>query len=576
MRTRGKNDYLCVEDTTILTMNLKLFPIVLLLVTSCVSDRTKEALDWAESLVTEAPDSALVILKAIDRDNLTTRSLQARHALLLTWAQDRCRITVMEDSTIRVAYDYYRKHGLSINHLKSTFYYGGIQQNIGNDIMAVIAFREAEPLAEELGDYRMQSLCDQHLCAIYSRNYDRLSATTYAEKSLEAAKQSGDSLMADYCRLDIAAQYLAQNQYDAAKELLSQLMADSERHGALYSYAARLLAKQYLFREEPAYDKADSLYSAFIEKGIIPLSSEDYGYLGLIAEQKGERGMADQFSLSSERMMTSQVDSHVFYLTQTSLFKQREDYKRALSSYEKAMSIEYKFVNTQLEQSIAHAMEGYYHNQSEQEKEKGRFRLFIALLIGTLLVGIVAWLTGRLHQAKREILERMAQIHDFSSDLENLQSENKASRSLLDHYVKDKIRSLNSLADAYFSWDSDYVRQKERRVGDYSKEELVESFQKQLELFRKNPEFYTALENVMNVSYDNVMVRAREELKREKKVDYDLVTLFFAGFPAKSVCFLKNMTEASVRMRKSRLKLFFAALPDHRGDEFVKILERKD
>lgn len=576
MRTRGKNDYLCVEDTTILTMNLKLFPIVLLLVTSCVSDRTKEALDRAESLVTEAPDSALVILKAIDRDNLTTRSIQARHALLLTWAQDRCRITVMEDSTIRVAYDYYRKHGPSINHLKSTFYYGGIQENIGNDIMAVIAFREAEPLAEELGDYRMQSLCDQHLCAIYSRNYDRLSATTYAEKSLEAAKQSGDSLMAGYCRLDIAAQYLAQNQYDAAKELLIQLMADSERHGALYSYAARLLAKQYLFREEPEYDKADSLYSAFIEKGIIPLSSEDYGYLGLIAEQKGERGMADQFSLSSERMMMSQVDSHVFYLTQTSLFKQREDYKRALSSYEKAMSIEYKFVNTQLEQSIAHAMEGYYHNQSEQEKEKGRSRLFIALLIGTLLVGIVAWLTGRLHRAKREILERMAQIHDFSSDLENLQSENKASRSLLDHYVKDKIRSLNSLADAYFSWDSDYVRQKERRVGDYSKEELVESFQKQLELFRKNPEFYTALENVLNVSYDNVMVRAREELKREKKVDYDLVTLFFAGFPAKSVCFLKNMTEASVRMRKSRLKLFFAALSDHRGDEFVKILERKD
>lgn len=557
-------------------MNLKLFPIVLLLVTSCVSHRTKEALDWAESLVTVAPDSALVILKAIDRDNLTTRSIQARHALLTTWAQDRCRITVMEDSTIRVAYDYYRKHGPSINRLKSTFYYGGIQQNIGNDIMAVIAFREAEPLAEELGEYRMQSLCDQHLCAVYSRNYDRLSAMTYAEKSLEAAKQSGDSLMAGYCRLDIAAQYLAQNQYDAAKELLIQLMADSERHGALYSYAARLLAQQYLFREEPAYDKADSLYSSFIEKSMVPLSSEDYGYLGLIAEHKGEKEMADQFGLSSERMMASQVDSHVFYLTQTRLFKQREDFKKALSSYEKAMSIEDKFVNTQLEQSIAHAMEGYYHNQSEQEKEKGRSRLFIALLIGTLLVGIVAWLTGRLHQAKREILERMAQIHDFSSDLENLQSENKASRSLLDHYVKDKIRSLNSLADAYFSWDSDYVRQKEKRVGDYSKEELVESFQKQLELFRKNPEFYTALENVLNVSYDNVMVRAREELKREKKVDYDLVILFFAGFPAKSVCFLKNMTEASVRMRKSRLKLFFAALPDHRGDEFVKILERKD
>ena len=97
-----------------------------------------------------------------------------------------------------------------------------------------------------------------------------------------------------------------------------------------------------------------------------------------------------------------------------------------------------------------------------------------------------------------------------------------------------------------------------------------------MESFRKNTEFYSALENSLNVSYDNIMVRAREELKQERKVDFDLVNLFFAGFPAKSICFLKDMTEASVRMRKSRLKLFFAALPDHRGDDFVKILERKD
>jgi len=557
-------------------MKLRFLPIILILFSSCVSNRTREALNRAESVVNEAPDSALAIVKAIDRDELKTRSSQARHALLLTRAQDKCRQIIKEDSTIRIAYDYYQKHGSSKDLLLSSYYFGVIQRNAGNDIGAVIAFREVEPLAEAMGDYRLQSLCDQHLCALYSHNYDHASAMTYAEKSLEAAKLTGDSLMVGYCRLDIGAQYIAQEKYDEAKVLLNQLLAESENHRALYSYTARYLAKQYLLRPEPEFNKADSLYSAILEKNAIPLSCEDYGYLALIAEYKGEREDANQYSSLSEQTMASQVDSLTLYMTRMNLFKLREDYKEALLSYEKAMSIQDGFVNAQLEQSLSHTMEEYYYNQSEQEKERGRSRLYIALLIGALLVGVVAWLTGRLHRAKREILEKMAQIHDFSSDLEKLQSRNSASRSLLDHYVKDKIRSLNSLADTYFSWDSDYVRQKERTVGSHTKEELVETFQRQLETFRKNPEFYSALENVLNVSYDNIMVRAREELKQEKKVDYDLVNLFFAGFPAKSVCFLKNMTEASVRMRKTRLKSFFAALPDHRGDEFVKILERKD
>ena len=557
-------------------LKLRLFLLILLFLTSCVSTRTKEAMDRAESLMTEAHDSALTIVKAIDRDDLTTHALRARHALLLTMAQYKSSLIVMEDSTIRVAYNYYQKHGPSLERLESAYLLGVVQQNVGNDIGAVITFREAEPIAVALGEYRWQSLCDQHLCAVYSKNYDRLSAMTYAKRSLVAAEKAEDPLMAYYCRLDIAAQYHAQGQYGKAKELYGQLLAECENNEYLYSYVSRLLAKLYLFKNEPEYKKADSLYSAHLEKDVIPLSCADYAYLGLIAEYKGARKEAEQYGLLSEQAITSKVDSHIFYLTHANIFELRGNFKEALSSYEKAMSIQNGIVYAQMEQSISHAMEDYFLNEAEQEKERGQNRLYISLLIGALLIGIVAWLTGRLRRAKREILEKMAQIHDFSSDLENLQSRNKASSSLLDHYVKDKIRSLNSLADAYFSWDSDYVRQKERQVGNHTKEELVETFQKQLETFRKNSEFYSALENVLNVSHDNVMVRAREELKQEKKVDYDLVILFFAGFPAKSVCFLKDMTEASVRMRKTRLKLLFAALPDHRGDEFVQLLERKN
>ena len=58
----------------IMTPKLRIIPIVLLIVSSCVSHKTKAALDRAESLVNEAPDSALVIVKAIDRDELVKRT----------------------------------------------------------------------------------------------------------------------------------------------------------------------------------------------------------------------------------------------------------------------------------------------------------------------------------------------------------------------------------------------------------------------------------------------------------------------------------------------------------------------
>ena len=97
---------------------------VLLLLTSCVSHRTKEMLDKAEMLSSEVPDSALVILNSIPRKDLSTRPSRARHALLTTEVLDKCYIDVAEDSVIRVAYDWYKRHGSKENRLKATYYMG--------------------------------------------------------------------------------------------------------------------------------------------------------------------------------------------------------------------------------------------------------------------------------------------------------------------------------------------------------------------------------------------------------------------------------------------------------------------
>ena len=554
-------------------MKTKVFVLLVLLLSSCVSHRAMDALDRTEEMLSESPDSALAIVRAIQQEDLTTRSLRARHALLLTQAQDMSYVDVKEDSTILVAYNWYKHGGNRLNRLKSTYYLGVIRQNAGNDIEAAILFRAAEPLAEELKEYRWKSLCSQHLSQIYSSNFDQGSALQFAKESLNAAEKAGDTLMAGYCRLDVASRYLALSQLDSAEVLLKQVIRDSDKRRYLHSYASRLLAKRYLFEKKPDYDKADSLYHAIVEEGAIPLTSQDYGDLGLIAEYKGMQQLSRDFCKKAEETMLSMSDSSIYFLALTNIYDIRNDCQQAYDSYSRAMEIQNRIVSVQLEQSISHAMENYYEGQAELEKEKKRVILLLFVLLGSVLVGLIVWLVRRLRKSRQEVLENMAQIQDFSKDLDVLQSRDKDSQVLLDYYTKEMIGSLNSLATAYFSWDSENVRQKEKRIGGRSKEEMIKVFQKQLEGFRKDKTFYSSLEKSLNVSDNNIMDRARETLKQEKKYDFELLLLYFAGFSAKSICFLKGLTEASVRMRKTRLKQFFAALPDCQGRDFVKKLE---
>ena len=166
--------------------------VILLSVFSCAENRhASTVFNQAESIMSTAPDSALALIRSIDEHSISTIALRARHALLLTIAQDRCYIDVEEDSTIRVAYDYYKKYGREWDRLMATYHLGVIQPNAKDYINAALAFCEAEPLAEEQKNYRQLSLIEQHLSFIFALNYDHVRALEYAEKAVKAAEQAG-------------------------------------------------------------------------------------------------------------------------------------------------------------------------------------------------------------------------------------------------------------------------------------------------------------------------------------------------------------------------------------------------
>ena len=74
------------------------------------SDAAK-LLDEAETHLEMHPDSAFVALDSLDRRQLNTPELRARHALLYSIALEKCGICMINDSIINIAVDYYSNKG---------------------------------------------------------------------------------------------------------------------------------------------------------------------------------------------------------------------------------------------------------------------------------------------------------------------------------------------------------------------------------------------------------------------------------------------------------------------------------
>lgn len=529
---------------------------------SCTESRQVRAVfNQAESYMTTAPDSALALVHGIEGKTLPTKSLRARHALLLTMAQDKCYIDVAEDSTIRVAYDYYQRHGNKRERLWATYYLGIISQNAKEYINAALAFREAEPIAEELKDYRQLSLIEQHLSSIFSSNYDHVRALEYANKAVKAAEQAGESYMVSYCQYDMAVQLLAEYRYDEAEAILSRVIQCGKEKPGLYSRAAKGLAEASLFKKNPDLELVKTLYQDLDQLGV-KLSSHDYGILALICEKENNSPKADANLSIAESSLSSAVDSLVFFNDCRNVYDCRKDWEKAHRSKTESVRIQDRIIINLLGQSVTHAMEDYYQKNLEIERLRYRSRMFSFGLIGALLLALISRLVLSLRKKNQQLLEDMATIQEVSDDVNHLRSGKSATSRIVDQLVADKIRSLQQLSESYFAWDDVAIKKREEKKGKLFKDEVIDSFRMQLSELRNDHAFIASLEQSLNLTNDGIMEKARLYLKNEKELDFSVLTLLFSGFSIKSISYLLRMSEASLRMRKTRFKQQFEIMSD--------------
>lgn len=534
--------------------------LAILTIFSCKDYRNTQAvMDRAESLMNEAPDSSLALLNGVDRKKLTRRGSKARFTLLLSMAQHKCYMDMSADTCLRAAYEWYQQHGSERNKMLSAYYLGLFHEQAGGNIEAVLAFAEAESLAQSLQDYRQLSLIEQHLSEIFDQNYDNVRALDYAQKSLQYAMMAQDSVMEDYCRYDVAVRLLAQYRYEEAGAHLSQVLQNSKDNPSLYSYAAQKMAAVCFLKEKPDIESAKNYYQEIIEIGAKAIDCHDFGLLAGISEYENKQEVADSYLAIAESMITSSIDSLVFYNDCRNVYDTRKDWERAHEAKTKSVMIQDRMVIQLLGQSISHAMKGYYEDKWELEKVKSRSRLYVFSLLGILVLLAAAMVSYFVIRKNRSLLEDMAKTQDLSKELVNT-------------FVADKISDLQRLSESFFSWEDNSVKKREGKRGLFTRDDTISSFRMQLSELRNDHTFITALEQSLNISESGIMTRSRQLLPNAKELDYTILTLLFSGFSIMSISFLLRMSEASLRMRKTRYKQKFSEFPEPERSLFLEKL----
>lgn len=535
------------------------FIIALLFLFSCGREYSR-VMDSAEAQMMQAPDSALTLMQSITAKDLPTRGLRARHALLLTMAKNKCYQDISGDTTVRMSYDWYQRHGSTRYKMLSSYYLGYVEQERGNSIEAVLAFREAELLAEELTDYRQLSLVDQHLSAIFATNYDHVRALEYAEKSLEAANKAGEELMADYCKYDVAVQLLAKFRYEDAELIIDELLLKKDNLSkGFYRTIASLKARILLFKTPTDYLGAKTIFDTLLSNEAISFTSTDYGRIALIEEMCGNSERADYFLKESFHLVSTKIDSLGYFNDCYNVFDQRGDKDRALAALSKRADLQDEIVIDLLGQSETHALESHYKNKWELGLAQSRARMYLFGLIDFAILVIISIVVYFFSKRNRVVVEDMARAQDLSNDLMNT-------------LVADKIKSLQRLSESYFSWEDASVRKREERMGKQTRDEIITTFRMQLNDLRNDKSFISTLEQSLNLTDNGIMDRIRKCFPSERELDFSILTLLFSGFSIKSISFLLRMSEPSLRMRKTRYKQLFESLPEPDRSVFLNNL----
>ena len=537
--------------------------VLMMILGGCSSRTTYRILNDVESYIMERPDSALAVLDSMDRSRLTTDRLKAHHALLHAMALDKNYIDVTDDSLASVAVRYYQKHG-SKKYLARSLYYKGLSYYYNKEYdKSIIELYNAEPVAA-IHDSLYLGFIKVLQANIVKTNYNSFEEITALEKALEVYT----SLKADYyinvAKLRLSQAYMAEEKYDDAEGLLSELISSDNLN-------SRLLAKSmgdYAFlmgtRPDADYKTAVTYFekTAEVEKGKY-MSRQDYW---VWAHALAETGDFDRSRQIVE--MLSPIDtSGTAYYWQYEIAKIRGDKDKAFELFEEFSRKNNEEVVQILRQSISTVQRDYYQSQYEISDYKARNRsLIMTVLIvsSLLLITLILFSALRYRRIKEEEKEQFIRYaEEINHQLSRYKDEDYPllKKRFISLY-KSRFETIGALCEQYL----------QNRNRDDAEKVMYQKVMLMVDDVRNDKVRKVKFEAVLDAELDNIMTRFREEMPKCKESDITLFSYLIAGFDATTISRLMNISLNNIYAQKRRLRIKIEEKTPKHMQQFLEMI----
>ena len=532
----------------------------------------RSTLSRAEALMTQVPDSSLMLLEDLSKGALRGRENRAHFALLYSQALDKNYIDRSNDSIIRIAVDYYSTRKKEPEKLFLSYYYlGRVQQNAGNLTRAMLSYGQAEELIADIQDDYAIGLLYAQMGNLYHAVYDLPKSLDCFQKAYIHYEKADKELHKMYAKRDVGILLMDLKNFSQAETYLLETLQWSLRNQretlcqncvefmlSLYSRSSKMNKYKEFYETYEQYIEDKFLkINALIE---ISIHENNLQKAGLYIEQA--------WAMADER-----IDTTYLCFREYELYKRTGNYTQAINKIENIYYAQDTLVRGVLQQPLLSAQRDYFKSQSELNELKLQHskqkQIFVSIILIIIMLSAIVFVRQRLKAKAQEINHYVEKVKDLEKDLYT-----KDHRL---HVVSQNQSQMAEQVNQLFATQYGLINELsvtcyEMHATRNEKEAVYKHVKKEIESFSSNKKTLQELENIVNQHKNNVMAILREAFPEFSEMDFRLICYSIAGFSAKAISVFTGNSTTNIYTRKSRLKAIIADSDYINKEELLKYL----
>lgn len=376
-----------------------LFPIITLisfLLSGC-SGGNKALLKQADAIMEENPDSAMTILRQIDRGHLSKGDLPY-YALLMTQAQVKNDIPLDSDSLISIAYAKYADAWRGDKGIRSAFYMGEIFFNQDRSREAMHHYLSAYEDSKRLDDDYWHAKSAERIADLFFNAYNYPEAEKYMTEAAQIFGKCGKIRNQKYALAALGITYINSQKIESARSLLDSLYREVSSSqpvdSALLSYIRRPMI-DIVARTGDSYGFSASDFVTLKQTASAIEDIDNTILLSIISKSYG-KDMTFDVQNGFERissMASTNEDKALLYYARYLYEKESGNLMNALNFVDSLLYFQSALSEDIMKESISMVARDYYSGKAYYDNKRARYLSIILLLlfIVALLTMTMGW-----------------------------------------------------------------------------------------------------------------------------------------------------------------------------------------